>query len=73
MEATQDCLDVLAKVNHGKPRYSGAANARAAIAALDSEVEPHCAQAENDCASSSEDERDSGLASMLGGSGGGTG
>src|SRR5881396_2769415 len=33
----------------------------------------HCAQAENDCASCSEDDRDSGLASVLGGSGGGTG
>src|SRR2546425_489153 len=33
----------------------------------------HCAQAANDCASLSEDGRNSGLASVLGGSGGGTG
>jgi len=57
----------------GKPAESSTANARAAFAALDWELDLYCAQAENDCASSSEDDRDSRLASVLGGSGGGTG
>jgi len=57
----------------GKAPASRAADARAAFAALDWELVLYCAQAENDCASSSEDDRDSGFASVLGGSGGGTG